>query len=131
MADKYEDLHEQLVGDETFDLTEEEALGAKIAFQWLDGHRDQTPGRTITAGEVGRWSHLINGRYIETPSIIDFLEALGITVVPDSKPTNADRLEKALADYALQHGGMRGGVDEIAAHLDKAGVKASGGDNGE
>ena len=62
--------------------------------------RDQVPGRTITAGEVGRWSHLINGRYIETPSIIDFLEALGITVVPDSKPTNAEKLEQLYRNWS-------------------------------
>ena len=67
--------------------------------RWLDRHPEKVPGRTITAGEVGQWSHLIRGD-VETPSIIDFLEALGITVVPDSKPTNAEKLEQLYRNWS-------------------------------
>ena len=51
---------------------------------------------TITAGEVGRRSHLVRGGNVETPSLVDFLEALGIEVVPDPVPTNAELLARDL-----------------------------------
>jgi hypothetical protein len=88
---------------------------------------DQVPGRTITAGEVGRRSHLINGCYIETPSIIDFLEALGITVVPDPdpEPTNRDKLAGILVEsFNSMEFDLEDSFREIAAVLDKHGVTA-------
>lgn len=51
---------------------------------------------TITAGEVGRRSHLVRGGNVETPSLVDFLEALGIEVVPDPVPSNAELLARDL-----------------------------------
>lgn len=88
---------------------------------WLDSHPDQVPRRTITAGEVGRWSHLINGRCIETPTIIDFLEALGITVTPDPAPTNAEKLNEIMKAWP--------GHPTSGEYLDSLGVKAPGGDD--
>ena len=79
---------------------------------------------------------MINGRYIETPSIIDFLEALGITVVPDPEPTNAEKLEAKLKAFALevcvsehQLELARSSAPELAAWLDEHGVKAPGTNN--
>ena len=101
--------------------------------RWLYRHPEKVPGRTITAGEVGQWSHLIRGD-VETPSIIDFLEALGIAVVPDHKPTNADELAWALMRVIEKHGrgvtiSDQADARAIAELLDADGVKALGGDD--
>lgn len=83
-----------------------------------------TPAKpTITAGEVGRRSHLVRGGNVETPSLVDFLEALGIEVVPDPvPPTNAERLADVLID--LGHPEPR----DYARRLDEAGVTGPGGE---
>lgn len=116
MSEKYEDLHDQIVADKTFDLTTSERLGAKIALQWLDQNRDQVPGRTITESQIaeafGDEYHYWAKRR---------LSRIGITVVPDPEPTNAEKLELIWADWDP----TREGVWEF---FDRRGVKAPGGD---
>ena len=89
--------------------------------------RDRVPGRTITAVEVGRHAHLIRSipiaGQVEAPSIIDFLEAIGITVVPDPEPTNEERLRGLLKQSPVQS------IDAWAAYLNDNGVRAPGGDD--
>lgn len=102
MSEKYIDLGPRIFNTTGLDMPSKKRLASiHCVLRWLDDHPDQAPGRTITAGEVGRWSHLINGRYIETPSIIDFLEALGITVVPDPEPTNEEKLDRDIQEVDL------------------------------
>ena len=121
MSEKYEDLHDQIVADKTFDLTTSERLGAKIALQWLDQNRDQVPGRTITESQIaeafGDEYHYWAKRR---------LSRIGITVVPDPEPTNRDRLQGWLVEFAERNascGGERGDCD-LAEFLDAHGVKA-------
>lgn len=87
---------------------------------WLDNHPNRVPARTIAAGEVGRWSHLIRGD-VEIPSIIDFLDAVGMTVVPDPEPTNKERLKAILDGFMGDDVGI---CTEIAVYLDGNGVTA-------
>lgn len=47
---------------------------------------------TLTASEVGCKSHLIKGD-VGIPSILDFLDALGIEVIPDEEEETAPRIE--------------------------------------
>ncbi len=90
---------------------------------WLDNHPNRVPARTIAAGEVGRWSHLIRGD-VEIPSIIDFLDAVGMTVVPDPEPTNFERLEDLVDQWRKgPH------YKTLTQYLDDCGVKAPGGDD--
>lgn len=88
---------------------------------------------TITAGEVGRWSHLVRGDNVETPSLVNFLEALGIEVVLDPVPTNAELLARDLdelnGDGFLIHNRHK----EMIANLliERGWVKQAGGDSDE
>ena len=117
MSEKYEDLHDQIVADKTFDLTTSERLGAKIALQWLDQNRDQVPGRTITESQIaeafGDEYHYWAKRR---------LSRIGITVVPDPEPTNAD----ILADFVRQLSRTVMSAEECGKWLDERGVKAPG-----
>ena len=121
MSEKYEDLHDQIVADKTFDLTTSERLGAKIALQWLDQNRDQVPGRTITESQIaeafGDEYHYWAKRR---------LSRIGITVVPDPKPTNLERLKEIQNDWLRE---SRNG-ELFIEYLDRMGAKAPG-DDGE
>ena len=84
--------------------------------------RDQVPGRTITESEystVVEWakSYALNGWKGRT-----VLAEVGITVVPDPEPTNAEKLELIWADWDP----TREGVWEF---FDRRGVKAPGADD--
>lgn len=84
---------------------------------------------TITAGEVGRRSHLVRGGNVETPSLVDFLEALGIEVVPDPVPSNAERLAALMYEAdEKDHSSVPGGWEHVAEFLDRAGVTVPGGE---
>ena len=119
MSEKYEDLHDQIVADKTFDLTTSERLGAKIALQWLDQNRDQVPGRTITESQIaeafGDEYHYWAKRR---------LSRIGITVVPDPEPTNAEKINEAYDVWDRDPQDLTFGE-----YLDRLGwVKAPGGD---
>lgn len=99
---------------------------------WLDAHPDQVPGRTITESDLK----------VMTASIIAYegpnmegriqrhLTHFGVTVVPDPEPTNAEKLEATLLDtFGLLEVLGNQGVHNLAFNLDKAGVKAPGGDD--
>ena len=121
MAEKYEDLHEPMVNDETFYLTPAERVGALVALQWLDQHPDQVPGRTITESEFKHAARR-NQMGDSFGCYEGFLDDLGITVVPDPEPTNAEKLELIWADWDP----TREGVWEF---FDRRGVKAPGADD--
>lgn len=79
---------------------------------------------TITAGAAGRHSYLL-GADFETPRVIDYLEALGIEVVPDPEPTNKDKLADILVEsFNSMEFDLEDSFREIAAVLDKNGVTA-------
>ncbi|MCT2182863.1 hypothetical protein M3G00_07925 [Brevibacterium casei] len=89
---------------------------------------------TITAGEVGRRSHLVRGDNVETPSLVDFLEALGIEVVPDPVPSNAERLAKMLRqawDRTTPFESPTEQAEGLAVWLDDRGVTVPGGEGRE
>ena len=65
--------------------------GIDYALRWLDEHPDQVPGRTVTESEV-RAAEGKLAAACSTEQAEDFLLALGVTVVPDPEPTNAEKL---------------------------------------
>lgn len=119
MTEKYEDLHEPIINDETFYMTAFERLGAKIALQWLDEHPDQVPGRTMTESEIAK---AFGTEYVAWARLC--LARIGITVVPDPEPTNAEKIIELMgkAPASLNR-------RDLAKWLDEAGVKAPGGDD--
>lgn len=87
---------------------------------------DQVPGRTITEGELSR-------KLANVPPYADnavwlraVLNALGITVVPDPEPTNAEKLAGLLSECM---GDVHDDRQSIADFLDARGVKVSGGND--
>lgn len=116
MAEKYIDLYET-VSDDMF-IRPDEVSVSRCVLEWLDEHPDQVPKRTITESQIaeafGDEYHYWAKRR---------LSRIGITVVPDPEPTNAEKLERIWADWDP----TREGVWEF---FDRRGVKAPGGDNG-
>ena len=125
MAEKYKDLYGPMINDETFDLTMSERMGALVALQWLDQNPDQVPGLTMPESEMEHKCATYGSAY-ET----GFRQAGGV-VIPDPEPTNRDRLQGWLVEFAERNascGGERGDCD-LAEFLDAHGVKAPGGDD--
>ena len=123
MSEKYIDLHDEIADSIHWDATVADTL------KWLDEHPDRAPARTITESElIQLWQVTVEGRNID-----DFAQELkdnGITVVPDPEPTNRDRLQGWLVEFAERNascGGERGDCG-LAEFLDAHGVKAPGGD---
>lgn len=114
MADKYEDLHDRIADEIHWDATVIDVL------RWLDDHRDQAPGRTITEQQlIQLWQVTVEGRNID-----DFAQELkdnGITVVPDPEPTNAEQIAEIIGKVGSFPSWER---RLLAEGLDKAGVKA-------
>lgn len=91
---------------------------------WLDDHPDQVPGRTITKSEIE--ASVVHARQCAsfTTNPVGFvrsaLDILGITVVPDPEPTNAERLADVLREFWTPVEDPT----EFAELLDERGVKA-------
>lgn len=95
------------------------------ALLWLDQNPDQVPGPTMTESEMEHKCATYGSAY-ET----GFRQAGGV-VIPDPEPTNRDRLQGWLVEFAERNascGGERGDCD-LAEFLDAHGVKAPGGDD--
>lgn len=108
-------------------------MDVKIVLAWLDNHPDQVPGLTRTASE---FDEAVESCITEDGTVPPhkFAERLGVVCVPDPEPTNAELLEAFLegGDINAQWGLRGGGVmfaRELAHALDKAGMKAPGGDD--
>ena len=119
MTEKYIDLAGTIIED--LHLTESEASGVDAAMRWLQMRPGTWPGRTITESQIaeafGDEYHYWAKRR---------LSRIGITVVPDPEPTNRDRLQGWLVEFAERNascGGERGDCD-LAEFLDAHGVKA-------
>lgn len=123
MSEKFEDLFPTIRDDETLEFTRAELNGVRFALQWLDENRSLTTKKTITESELSDAARSIStspeqarfrGEYFRKA-----LDYLGIPVVDDPEPTNAEKLEAALrrCNYA-------GGPEHIAQQLDELGVTA-------
>lgn len=87
---------------------------------------DQVPGRTITESE---YRHaMLAATDTEDFDAEELLRRLGLTVVPDPDPTNAEKLAIYLGLHDLD-ALTQAGVAEFAQQLDADGVKAPGGDD--
>lgn len=130
MTEKYIDLKPQIASYYALAGATAALGGVEIALKWLDSHPGQAPGRTVTEREVAR----VQQEVIEPPRPMTFesmvgavLDALGITVVPDPEPTNAEKLLELYRE-ASNHGRDDSYYD-LMAFFDEQGVKAPGGDD--
>ena len=125
MAEKYIDLKDEIRKDSAINAH----VGIVTALRWLDTHPDQVPGRTITESEystVVEWAktYALNGWKGRT-----VLAGVGITVIPDPDPTNAEKLGAIIAEkFRLEYRGDPNDALGIGKYLDERGVKAPGGD---
>lgn len=119
MADKYEDLHDRIADEIHWDATVIDVL------RWLDDHRDQAPGRTIT---VSKFDEAVESCVTEDATVPPhtFAERLGVVCVPDTKTTNVERLVEMIREngYDIRHNGNRSGSVALALDLDSRGVRA-------
>ncbi len=92
--------------------------GETYTLKWLDDHPDQAPGRTITAAKFSQAVDIaMDSGEFDTD---EFAQQLGITIVPDPKPTNLQLLTQAIRDWEEGRGTDR----ILARHLNALGVKA-------
>ena len=126
MTNKYIDLAERIWRTDN-GRTSYASVG--MVLEWLDEHPDQAPGRTITER---RYRALTDSDPEEYGSgFSDGFFFAGGCIVPDPEPTNRDRLQGWLVEFAERNascGGERGDCD-LAEFLDAHGVKAPGGDD--
>lgn len=115
MSEKYTDLTEEIWrADEG-----RTSLGSvSMVLDYLDRHPEQVPGRTITERELER---AVSETRLASCGVHPrrFLTYLGITVVPDPEPTNAEKL----ADYVRQIGRTAMSAEECGKWLDEQGVR--------
>lgn len=120
MAGSFVELEDTIAEDLRIDEWPQTQVLRDI-LEWLDKHRDQVPGRTMTQS---RFDELSDQYHAKLYSFQHLVDELGITVyVP--KPTNAEKLRKVLDTFEVDEQNL----DEVAELLDKAGVKAPGGDD--
>ncbi len=110
-----QELARRIVRDMGYDYQTVRNIIDGIAFEgWLHDP-DQVPGRTITESEI---SKAFGPEYVAWARMC--LARIGITVVPDPEPTNAERLEAALLEAWDGHRSM----SDVADLLDLKGVTA-------
>lgn len=123
MSEKYEDLASRISDDLEPTMAGEAYI--RNSLRWLDRNPDQVPGLTMPESEMEHKCATYGSAY-ET----GFRQAGGV-VIPDPEPTNRDRLQGWLVEFAERNascGGERGDCD-LAEFLDAHGVKAPGGDD--
>ncbi|MCT2357062.1 hypothetical protein M3G54_01620 [Brevibacterium casei] len=81
---------------------------------------------TITESEIAK---AFGPEYVAWARLC--LARIGVTVVPDPEPTNAEKLAEAItnAAHGVGIGSTTANIKAIAEHLDRLGVKAPGGDD--
>ena len=133
MTEKYIDLEARVKSEVEASIIGEAYVRATLA--WLDEHPDQVPGRTIAESELRVVAGRLFARWPDLGVFMGHLQRelsdLGITVVPDPEPTNAERLVEMIRGngYDIRHNGNRSGSVALALDLDARGVKAPGGDD--
>lgn len=128
---KYIDLAEQIKNAESW-IPDSSEIDATL--EWLDDHPDQVPGRTITESDysdIAEWARNYSNRGWEGRTV---LAGVGITIVPDPEPTNAELIERKLRELREEPGEwMTYATDSdiygFSQALDAKGVKAPGGDD--
>ena len=121
MTEKYIDLHDEIADSIHWDATVLDTL------KWLDGHRDQAPGRTITASE---FDEAVESCVTEDATVPPhtFAARLGVVCVPDPEPTNAELLGEDLAGIYGANLPWTAKVAISEALTERGWVKAPGGD---
>ena len=125
MTEKYIDLTEEIwradEGRTSFG-------SVSMVLAYLDEHPDQVPGRTITESEAwdiaGRTFHRWGSVEELASHLRGTFRQLGITVVPEPEPTNAEKLEQLYSNWSQSN--LNPPFGEWA---DSVGVKAPGGDD--
>ena len=121
MAESYEDLTERITDRYGISRTE-----VAITLRHLDIFPDQVPGRTITQSDYVAFKRdVFSGKIL-----VDKIAArLGIAVIPDPEPTNA---EKLAASIDMSSRGLvyltEYQIAQLVKGLEEDGVKAPGGD---
>lgn len=110
---KYIDLTDRIARDDLMERAPGIAY-VRDTLEWLDRNPDQVPGRTITESELSEVARTHE-------SIRDLVSLLGIKVVPDPEPTNAEKLAADLREIWDGHQSM----NDVAQWLNDNGwVKA-------
>lgn len=117
MTGKYIDLAERIIGN--VEACSDYDNGVADALRWLDEHPEAVPGRTITESRIAK---AFGAEYVAWARMC--LARIGITVVPDPEPTNAEKL----ADYVRQINRTAMSAEECGKWLDAKGVQAPKGD---
>ena len=138
MSEKYIDLAQPIIdaNDAEIDfMCSCYDRGVEAALEYFDEHPGQAPGRTITESEAwdiaGRTFHRWGSVEELASHLRGTFRQLGITVVPDPEPTNADKLAKEiLASFNKCEFDLESSFEQMAKALDARGVKAPGGDDG-
>ena len=122
MTEKYIDLHDEIADSIHWDATVLDTL------KWLDGHRDQAPGRTITASE---FDEAVESCVTEDATVPPhtFAARLGVVCVPDPEPTNAELLVEDLAGIYGANLTWTAKIAISEALAERGWVKAPGGDD--
>ena len=127
MAEKYIDMKDEIRKDSAINVD----VGIVTALRWLDRHPDRVPGRTITASEFiraanGVWGDEGSGPNGSNGYAFGLAHRLGIIVVPDPEPTNAEKLKELYGQWLESDAP----ACRVSFHqfMDEAGVKAPGGD---
>ena len=114
MAENFADLKDTIQDELRIDEWPLTQLSEDI-LEWLDEHPDQVPASTITGSKI---DEAFGPEYRAWARMC--LSRIGIKVIPDPEPTNAERWQELLAQYKDEATGL----ESFGDWADRKGLRA-------
>ena len=115
MADKFTNLYKMIT--DGYDMDQSFLRGVIYTLEWLDDYPEALPKPTVTESRLVEIIAFAKRNSLGTKGIVS---AAGVAIVPDPKPTNAERWQELLAQYKDEATGL----ESFGDWADRKGLRA-------